>query len=207
MRLTLTVFCLAIPAMAQQLTVGVEGGLRLTGDTGEEYGVSNSKPYLIGPKIEVGLPDHFAIEVDALYSRLGNTSYIPLVANESKIRTIANSLEFPVLAKYRLPVAHTHPFLSLGFAPRYAGGKIHTIHYGYYPSDVTFSSLGWQAHGLAGVLGGGIGIRLWKVRITPELRYLRWKVPSNPSPNDDSWYLTVPRNEGQFLLGIEWPAR
>ena len=206
MRLTLTLLCLAIPAMAQQLIVGAEGGLRLTGDT-PEYGISNSKPYLVGPKIEVGLLHHFAVEVDALYSRLGNTSYIPSVANESIIRTIANSWEFPVLAKYRLPVARTHPSLSLGLQPRYASGNIDTIHYGYYPSDVTFSSVGWQAHDYAWVLGGGIQIGLWKFRITPELRYLRWKAPPSPSPNDASYYLTVPQNEGQFLLGIGWRVR
>jgi hypothetical protein len=206
MRLILALLCLAIPAFSQRLIVGAEGGLRLTGDT-PQYGSSDSKPYLVGPKIELGLPLHFALEVDMLYSRLGNTSYIPSVANESKIRTIANSWAFPVLAKYRLPVARTHPFLSLGIEPRYAGGRIHTIHYGYYPSDVTFSSVDWQAHDRAWVLGGGIGFGLWKIRITPELRYLRYKVPASPTPNDASWNLTVPRNEAQFLLGIEWPAR
>jgi len=82
------------PRVSQRLIVGAEGGLRLTGDT-PQYGSSDSKPYLVGPKIELGLPLHFALEVDMLYSRLGNTSYIPSVANESKIRTIANSWAFP----------------------------------------------------------------------------------------------------------------
>ena len=206
MRLTLTLLGLTILGLAQHLTIGAEGGLRLTGDV-PTYGTSNSKPYLVGPKIEVGLPLHFALEADVLYSRLGNTSYIPLIANESKIRTIANSWAFPVLAKYRLPVNHAHPFLSLGLGLRRDSGRINTIHYGYYPSDVTFSSVSWQAHDHASMLGGGIEIGLWKIRITPELRYLRWKVPSSPSPNDSSYYLTVPQNEGQLLLGIGWPMR
>jgi hypothetical protein len=193
--------------LAQHLIVGAEGGLRLTGDTPIYYGSSNSKPYLVGPKIEVGLPLHFALEADVLYSRLGNTLFLPFVANEFTIRTIANSWEFPVLAKYRLPVARTHPFLSLGLAPRYASGRINTIHYGYYASDVTFSSVRWQAHDHTWVLGGGIEIGFWKIRITPELRYLRWSVPSSPSPNDASYYLTVPQNEGQLLLGIGWRVR
>ena len=205
-RLTFTLLSLAIPTLAQHLTIGAEGGLRFTGDV-PTYGSSNSKPYLVGPKIEVGLPLHFALEADMLYSRLGNTSYIPSIANESTIRTIANSWAFPVLVKYRLPVARTHPFLSLGLGPRHASGRINAIHYGYYPSDVTFSSVGWQAHDHAWVLGGGIEIGLWKIRTTPELRYLRWKVPSSPSPNDASYYLTVPQNEGQLLLGIGWPVR
>jgi hypothetical protein len=200
---------LAVPALAQHLIIGAEGGLRLTGDK-PEYGSSNSKLYLVGPKIEVGLPLHFALEADMQYSRLGNTSQVFMIGEGSTTRTIANSWAFPVLAKYHLPVARTHPFLSLGLEPRYASGKISTIGYDYppdLPGEVTFSSEGWQAHGHAWVLGGGIGIGLWKIRITPELRYLRWKVPSSPLPDDDSYYLTVPRNEGQLLLGIEWPVK
>jgi hypothetical protein len=201
--------------MAQQLTVGVEGGLRLTGDT-PDYGppgyagysgYSDSKRYLVGPKIEVGLPLHFALEADALYSRLGNTLNFWLIGSSSVTRTIANSWAFPVLVKYRLPVARAHPFLSLGFEPRYSSGKISSIDYGFFPGDVTFSSTGWHAHDQAWVAGGGIGIRVWKIRVTPELRYLRYKVPPSPFPSDTSYYLTVPRNEVQLLLGIGWPVK
>jgi hypothetical protein len=217
MRKALTLLCLAIPASAQHLTIGAEGGLRLTGDS-PDYGPpgyagysgsSDSKPYLVGPKIEVGLPLHFALEADVLYSRLGNTLNFWLIGESWVSRTIANSWAFPVLVKYRLPVARTHPFLSLGFEPRYASGKINTINYGFPPfdPDVTFSSVGWHAHDQAWVLGAGIGIGLWKIRITPELRYLRCKVPASPSPDDASYYLTVPQNEGQLLLGIEWPVK
>jgi hypothetical protein len=215
MRLTLTLLCLAIPAMAQQLIIGAEGGVRLTGDS-PDYGPpgyagysgsSNSKRYLVGPKVEVGLPLHFALEADVLYSRLGNTLNFWSIGESSVSRTIANSWAFPVLVKYRLPVARRHPFLSLGFEPRYSSGKISSIDYGFFPGDVTLSSTSWHAHDYAWVAGGGIEIRLWKIRITPELRYLRWKVPSSPSANDDSNYLTVPRNECQLLLGIAWPVR
>ena len=116
MRLSLALLCLAIPGPAQLLTIGVKGGVRLTGDP-EIYDRSNSKPYLVGSMVEVRLPYRFAFEADALYSRLGNTAYIPLIANESFIRTIANSWEFPLLVKYRLPVPHAHPYASAGVAP------------------------------------------------------------------------------------------
>jgi hypothetical protein len=205
-RLSLTLFCFAIPCLSQRLTLGVEGGVRLTGDP-QVYDRSNSKPYLVGPVIEVGLPYHFALEADALYSRLGNTAYIPLIANESFIRTIANSWEFPLLVKYRLPVPRVLPYMSVGVAPRRAGGTIHTIHYGFYPGDVTFSSVDWHARDHALVLGGGVAIKLWHFRITPEIRYLRWDVPTRPSSSDTTYYLSVPQNEAQMLLGIGWPAR
>ena len=94
--------------LPQTLTVGAKGGLRLTRDP-QEYDTSDSKPYLVGPMIEIRLPFHFGVEADALYSRLGNTSYIPLIANASTIRTIANLWEFPLLTKYRVPLARVHP--------------------------------------------------------------------------------------------------
>jgi|SRR5882724_8828400 len=124
MRLLIPLLCFAVAGLPQHLTIGVKGGLRLTGDT-PPYGASNSRRYLIGPMIEVGLPLHFAFEVDALYSRLGNTFFIPSIANESDTRTIANSWEFPLVAKYYLPVSRVNPFFSIGVAPRYAVGTIH----------------------------------------------------------------------------------
>ena len=210
MRLSFALLCLAIPGLPQPLTIGAEGGVRLTGDPqiyDPIFDRSNSKPYLVGPMVEVRLPFHFAFEADALYSRLGNATYIPLIANESDIRTIANSWEFPLLVKYRLPVPRVHPYASLGFAPRRAAGTINTIHYGFYPGDVTFSSVDWHAHDHAFVLGGGVGVELWRIRITTEIRYLRWEVPTTPSSSDAAYYLRVPQNEAQVLLGIGWPAK
>src|SRR5208283_5513780 len=96
-RKALTLLCLAIPVLAQHLTIGAEGGLRLTGDS-PDYGPpgyagysgsSDSKPYLVGPKIEVGLPLHFALEADVLYSRLGNTLNFWLIGESWVSRTIA----------------------------------------------------------------------------------------------------------------------
>ena len=106
-------------APAQQVTLGATVGLRLTADD-PRYATSNSRRYLVGVSLEVGLPFRFAIGADALFSRLGNTSYIPLIANESDIRTIANAWQFPLMAKYRLPLHRASPFLSIGpgAAPR-----------------------------------------------------------------------------------------
>jgi hypothetical protein len=207
-RLFITLFFFAIPALSQSLTVGVEGGVRLTGDT-PPYGISHSKRYLVGPMVEVGLPFHFAVEVDALYSRLGNRFFIPLIANESDIGTIANSWEFPVLLKYRLPLSRrVHPFVSAGVEPRYAYGHVNTIHYGYYPSDVTFSSTDWHAHDRALVLGAGAAIQTGHLRIAPEIRYVRWAVPHNPDTNDIASYLPRSRNdEVRILLGIGWSRK
>ena len=182
---------LALPSVPQGLTFGANGGLRLSGEDPPSGGLfaSNSRRYLVGPIIEVGLPFHFAFEVDALYSRLGNTFYIPQIGDEFDIRTIANSWAFPLLVKYRLPGRRIRPFLSAGIAPRYANGGIHTINYfGVPTADVAFSSASWNAHDYALASGGGIDNRLGHIRISPALRYLRWHVPSTPSPNDTAYY-------------------
>jgi hypothetical protein len=131
-----------------------------------------------------------------------------LIANESDIRTIANSWVFPLLAKYRLTIRHTPLFLSTGIAPRYAAGQINTIHYGFYPGDITFSSVDWHAHDHSFVFGGGIDLRFGHIRISPEIRYLRWHVPSSPGSRDTAYYLQPgTNNEAQLLLGIGWARR
>jgi len=207
-RRSIVLFCLAIPALPQHVILGTKGGLRLTGDRPIYRSVSNSKRYIVGPSIELRLPFNFGLAADALYSRLGNTFYFLSIANSSDIRTVANSWMFPLLVKYRLPISRVQPFLSIGLAPRRAAGRINMIHYGYYPSDVTFSSIDWHARDHASVFGGGIEARFWHLRFAPEIRYLRWKIPSSPS----SWYVTSylrpPHSyEAQFLLGIGWAVR
>jgi hypothetical protein len=202
-RLTAALLMVTIPGMPQGFTVGVKGGLRLTGDTPPYAVTSDSKRYVVGAAVEVGLPFGFAFDAEALYSRLGNTFYIPLIANESDIRTIANSWTFPLLLKYRLPERRTHPFVSAGIAPRHAGGSIHTIHYGFYSGDITFSSVDWHAHDHALVLGGGVAVNFGRIRLAPEIRYLRWHVPPSPSPSDTAYYLRT-GNEAQLLLAIAW---
>ena len=191
----------ALRLLAQPVTIGVEGGLLLT-TYPETQGPVTSKPYLIGPMGEVRCPLGFAFEVDALYSRLGNMYYIPLIANESTVRQIANSWEYPLLFKYRVPVPRVHPFVSIGAAPRTTHGQTDVIHYGYYPSDVTFYSSSWSAFDYAFVLSGGIELLFGHLRIAPEIRYLHWSDSSNPTANQGGSYLQVPGNEAQFLLGI-----
>jgi hypothetical protein len=201
-RFLLALSCCAIPVLSQHLTIGAKGGLRLTGDV-PMYRTSNSRRYVVGPMIELGLPYHFAFEVDALYSRLGNTFRARFIGLGGDTRTIANSWEFPLLVKYRLPVSRVNPFLSIGVAPRYAGGRINTIRYGFLPGDITFSSEDWHAHDRALVFSSGIGIPTGRIYIAPEIRYLKWKVPRSPSSNDVAFYLQPPRNdELRILLGI-----
>ena len=115
-------------ASAQLVSIGVKGGVPFldTNEHGDE-----SRPYIIGPSVEIRLPAGFAIEVDALYRRIGDT----LGFNASSIgaglnvipstsfyidRQRGNDWEFPFLGKYyfRPRTAGWQPFLSTGWALR-----------------------------------------------------------------------------------------
>lgn len=206
-RFLLALACCALPAFSEHFTIGAKGGLRLTADE-PMYRTSNSRRYVVGPMVEIGLPFRFAFEVDALYSRLGNTASIPLTGNQAFIRTIADSWEFPLLARYRFPLSRVNPFASIGVAPRYASGRINTIQYGFLPGDITRSSQDWDAHDRALVLGAGMAIRTGLFCFTPEFRYQRWKIPQNPASDDVAFYLQPSRkDEVRFLLGIGWSPK
>src|ERR1700691_4429097 len=82
----------------QSLVFGLAGGARLTNDT-EAPAMGESKRYIVGPMIELGLPLGFAVEADALYSREGY-----YFAFNGALVQSTNSWAFPLLLKYRLPV-------------------------------------------------------------------------------------------------------
>lgn len=73
-----------------------------------------------GPKFEVHLPKRFSVEVDAIYrvdrhsSLYSYTNGPAAVLFQSQTSTRAKTWDFPILAKYRLPVGPVRPFLSGG---------------------------------------------------------------------------------------------
>ena len=179
---------------AQSLSVGVKGGLLVT-DPAERY--DEGKRYVVGPSIEVGLPWRLAVEVNALYSRFG-TSLTPAFTSPG-LR--GNAWELPVLGKYYFTdkTDGIRPFVSSGYSFR----KI------WFESDRGRSGIGGQfgrrSNGRDGgssdldigaVVGGGVSLNAWRLRVAPEFRYTRWGGPEvYPSTN---------RNQAQVLLGISF---
>jgi hypothetical protein len=51
-------------ASAQAVSIGIKGGIPIGGTIGQQ---DESRPYIVGPSVEVRLPAGFVIEVDALY--------------------------------------------------------------------------------------------------------------------------------------------
>ncbi|MEQ1948904.1 MAG: hypothetical protein ABL995_17060 [Bryobacteraceae bacterium] len=186
---------LATPAYAQSVSVGIKGGVPLTNGL-SDFSItsagaltrtfSESKEYLIGPSLELHLPVGFSVEVDALYRPVNFTSIIT-VPNLTPAPTSDNvsSWQFPVLAKYRFPFPIIKPLLEAGPSFRTTG-----------------SQLNWFSNrGLT--LGGGIEVKIGRLRFGPELRFTRWGSDAAASLG----VLFNPpsqKNQAEFLLGISF---
>ena len=113
------------PAAAQLLGLGIEGGARVSNDVFGNLGdiSSESKHYIVGPRVDVHLPRNFFVEVEALYRPFGFSAhnFSPAIALTTRER--ANSWEFPVLLKYRYPGFVAHPFIGAGYEPRFVHGN------------------------------------------------------------------------------------
>ncbi len=162
---------------------GVKGGVPFT-DVLETAGVitpantslKQSQSYLIGPVAELRIPFGFAFEVDGIY----RSAESHLSTNDITTALNANAWEFPYLAKFRFPIPLLKPFVS-------AGGAYRT--FTDLPSNVT------PNHN-AFVLGGGLELRIRKLRLSGELRWLRW---GNPSTGK---IVRLTQNQGEVLFGI-----
>jgi hypothetical protein len=162
---------------------GVKGGVPFT-DVLEAAGIINgpniiltrSSDYLIGPVAELRVPFGFALEVDGLYR---GTEY-HLTTNNITTTVPAHAWEIPYLAKFRFPIPLLKPFVSAGGAYR---------SFTDLPTNIT------PAHN-AFVLGGGLELRIKKLRLSGELRWLRW---NNPSSNNS---VRLAQNQGEVLFGL-----
>lgn len=209
---TVLLFLLASEACGQPLEIGIRGAVRATSQL-EGFGTSESRPYLVGPMVQLNLPHGFAVEVDALYSRFGYTSSTTdVIGDSSTSRDRANSWQFPVLLKYRFHLPLLHPHILAGWDPQHASGTTQTSASGVsnpYDPNYTRSYQQFSVedhygtnHGL--VVGGGVEMGSHHWRVSPEVRYVRWKRPMFSSYGSHGDYLLVPQNEVQLLVGLAW---
>jgi hypothetical protein len=164
--------------------VGVKGGfpftdaLEITGVTaGLPPALSQDTSYIVGPVAELRLPFGFAFEVDGLYRsadyQVVNAGTLPTAINSS-------SWEFPYLAKFRFPIPLLKPFIVAGGAYRI---------FNDLPSEVTPTRNAF-------VGGAGLELRTGRLRLSGEVRYLRW----GESPENAIVRLT--RSQGEVLFGL-----
>lgn len=199
------------PCAAQLVSVGALGGVPLLDGTVTGYPQRHdeSRPYLIGPSLEFRLPASFAIEVDAIYRRTGNSlSYqlgisagTPLsgpIATSLVSRTRGNVWEVPVLGKYyfRPRASNWRPFVGTGWAFRV--GSLHekgseTL---LDPSGATnsfsFRNQYFSDVQVGAAFAAGLRYRVGRLNLLPQIRYTRWAGSDR----------VLNRNEAGVMLGV-----
>jgi hypothetical protein len=174
--------------MGQSIAIGIEGGLRTTGDVSGTLS-PESKRYIVGPKLEVRLPWHLSFEFDALYRDVGFTGYPESPFFSATTRERDSSWEFPLIVKYHFPrLVRLRPFAGIGYAPRIVHGD--DVSSGSYLSGMTenppasvytyyFNSRSNTSYpatqGLVVSVGVEFGAR--HVLISAEPRYVHWNQP------------------------------
>jgi hypothetical protein len=204
------------PAFAQFIQAGIKGGVPLTDYfdainvpfnccSGRQSYTSSTNRYTVGPTIEVSLPFHLAIELDALYKRYrfrGTTFGVDTI---SYAKTTANSWEFPLLLKYKLPTPFIHPFADVGISFHRLTGVKEVSNGFIVPLPTPFVSTTDTPEELdhrfntGFVIGGGAEIHVPFIHISPEIRYTRWGNETFRSSDRD---LTSSQNQVEFLVGL-----
>lgn len=227
-RLLILLFVFTLEPLAfGQFSFGVKGGVPLldaldsqcqfnpppSGPSGHCYS-ENTKRYTVGPMVELRFLPRFAIEVDALYSRIGYRGSVgigspiyPIGIGVTSSTAVVNSWELPLLVKRRFSFAGAKPFLEAGPSFHYVSGssQVTEIMYppGVAPSITTFTTdhpSELQNGFSAGfTMGGGIELRAGPLHISPELRYARWGSANIKEP---AGALTSNLNQFGFLLGV-----
>lgn len=209
MRTLLLFVATAVSALPQSFNVGVKAGVPLTDFfstvRSPNFGFnSNTKRYIIGPSVQLGLPAGFAVEFDALYRRLnyeGNGTLVDVLTNN---RTTGNAWEFPLLLKYRFPTPVARPFVSAGVAWDTLSGMKQSITTTVLPSRVTTTQTDNPGElrnktTTGFVVGAGVDVRAVFLHIIPEIRYTRW---GSRHFSDVTNSLLSNQNQAEFLVGF-----
>ena len=192
-----------LSAYAQPFSIGIMGGAGLTQDfqnfnlspneTPPDYpvrivGSSIPQRWIAGATIEARLPLHLSVEADGLYHELRfKTTFQSGQTPPDWTQVVAQHVvtwEVPVLLKYRFQLPLIKPFIDAGPVFRDLNNLSHTN-----PSN----------HGFAA--GVGVEAHLWKLRIAPQFRYLRWARDQNVPRLSMT---TVP-DQIEFLAAITFP--
>lgn len=172
--------------------------------------LTESKRYVLGPTAELSLPGSFAIEIDALYRRQGYQATLNLGSPEQNVLTSererANSWEFPILLKYKLPVPVIKPFIEAGVAPRRIAGTVSDLIQAFNPissPSARLTSANFARSDAGIVIGGGVQISLGRLRISPEARYTHW---TGTFANGLAGVVTS-QEQADLAVGIGWKVR
>ena len=199
-------FLIAGGCCAQSISLGVKGGAHLLDDAPCCGLTSESRRYVVGPMVQIGLSSGFSVEVDALYRRVGSVSLpiTPTPVYWDHTRQRINSWEFPLLLRYTFRTPAIKPYVEAGYAPRVGSG--HVDSYGVSPDEYYHEPVPYSYHADASwdvsqgiVAGGGVQFTAGRWRFSPEIRYTWWHVPAFASQ--------TAQNQLDLMVGIGWKLR
>jgi hypothetical protein len=198
---------------SQSLSLGFRAGVPLNDavwgwhDKYWEW-IPESKRYAVGPAVALRLHGKLSIEVDALYKRIGYSRYGSAFSGQyERIKTRADSWEFPVIARCRLLPSRIRPYFASGFSYHYISGARSTDEavvggtWFVFPLDRVYElqrTSNWGA-----IVAVGAETSLWGMDILPEIRYTRWSsdIFRDPvSPHIET--VGSNRDQVEFLVGI-----
>jgi hypothetical protein len=211
----------SLPGWSQsEIEVGVRGGIPFTNafqsqlsPTSTSTYTSDRFRYTVGPTIRTVLAEHFAVQVDALYThsrwdRLTAPGYYGDVLTTS---AHFDRWDFPVLASVESS-GRTRAFIGGGVAFRYTTG---TLRHTHYAPDGTVSTVSIPTRGTTGgsdgkplsiVVNTGLRWRVSRISLEPELRYSRVRSDLvNPSGRRVPYEIIRTPNQFEFLLGVTLP--
>jgi opacity protein-like surface antigen len=199
----------AVSASAQPFSFGVKAGVPLNdflnAAQSQHFAFNTTtNRYIVGPTAELHLPFGFGIEFDILYRHFnyhGSGNLNDFITGSS---TTGNAWEFPLLAKYRLPMKIVHPYVDAGVAWDKLSGLTQAITRTILPGHPTTNTASSPAElnttATRGfVMGAGLSVKVLLVHVSPEIRFTRWGAQHFIDPNG---LLHSNLNQGEFLLGI-----
>ena len=196
---------------AQSLSIGVKGGVRASDDF-QDAATSESRRYVVGPSATIALPMGFAIEFDALYRRqvysTGGGDFVGNSGFSISIREADNVWEFPLLARYRIPLHAIRPFAEVGWAPRITHGA-EDVSGCYVNSQLASTCYSSRSHThwplMHGVIaGGGLEFATGRALFAPEVRYTHWNQQTVYGYFGDDPSYGSTQDQLDVFLGISW---
>jgi hypothetical protein len=163
---------------AQRISLGVEAGVPVTEsfDKGFIYRGAfdpTTTRYTVGPPIEVRLGSRFAVAFDALYQPF-SFRQSNIIGTPSSWKTTGALWQFPVLLRYHILEGPIQPFIAAGPSFQVVT-NITQSYMTVIDQTATISHPQPEQRAIAGfAAGGGLGFSIWRLHISPELRYTRW---------------------------------
>jgi hypothetical protein len=185
----------ASSAFAQDISVGIKGGVTLTDlaktGTGDVPTSTQTKRYTIGPVVDIGLLLGFGVELGAMYKRFDQQSFSVTtigyfmideedgypITQTAPISAVGHSWEFPLALQYRFSKSAIRPYLEGGVSFNRLS-NVYTVQQTPYPRQpqlpFTIEHMRSSLTRVGPLFGMGLDVKLHGIHVTPGLRYTQY---------------------------------